>query len=211
MKHYTNYRTASPATALLITVLALVLAGCATGSGVRSWVDERTAVAVTAQKRAWVFYRDDFQAGVNIHDFADLGALEINQSGKRRQYLCLQVWSTITRPTASQSGIDEDFSTLEVWADDQPLSFKRHTESHEMLHLGDVPFKRSSSGASEGYYEISPAQLATLAGAKTLRIAPANLTPGEALYHTWRDEHGSLLTFSNEISGTAKLINPETK
>ena len=211
MKSHTIYRSVSPAIALLISAFAVLLAGCATGSGVRSWVDERTAVTVNAQKRAWVFYRDDFQAGVNIYDFADLGAFEINQAGKRSQYLCLLLWSTVARTPEHQSKVENDFSTLVVWADDQPLNFKRVTQNHEMLHLGDVAFKRSTANASEGYYAVSPAQIAILAGAKTLRIAPANQPPGEAPYHTWRDEHGSLAAFSNEIAGTAKLINSESK
>ncbi|HEX2586150.1 MAG TPA: hypothetical protein VHL14_13555, partial [Steroidobacteraceae bacterium] len=84
--------------------LSLLASACSTTrSGVRSWVDEKTAVTVTAQQRAMVFYRDDFQSGVNIYDFADLGAFEINQSGKRSQYLCLLLWSTVARSDEYQS------------------------------------------------------------------------------------------------------------
>ncbi|MES1195448.1 MAG: hypothetical protein ABUL58_00690 [Steroidobacter sp.] len=208
MIHQKIFRPVLPASFLIVVMGVLAMLGaCSTGPAVRSWVDERTAVSVTAQKRSWVFYRDDFQAGVNIYDFADLGAVEINQAGKRHQYLCLLVWSTITRPILTQAKVEENFSALTVWADDQPLTFKRITENHEMLQLGDVPFKRSAVSAGESYYEVSLSQLQTMAGAKTLRIAPANLPPREAPYNTWRDEHASLAAFVNEVANTAKLIN----
>jgi len=186
----------------------LMTACSTTGSGVRSWVDDKTAVTVTAQQRPMVFYRDDFQSGVNIYDFADLGAFEVNEAGKRQRYLCLLLWSTVARTSEYQSKIEADFSTLVIWADDQPLSFKRFTQNREMVHLGDVAFKRSASSGLEGYYEISLEQLAALAAAKTLRISPGNQAADEVPYHAWRDDHGSLATFMNEVASTNRMINP---
>jgi len=185
----------------------LATACSTTGSGVRSWVDEKTAVTVTAQQRPMVFYRDDFQSGVNIYDFADLGAFEVNQAGKRKQYLCLLLWSTVARSDEFQSKVEEDFSNLVGWADDQPVAFKRYTQNRDMVHLGEQAFKRSTANAHESYYEISLAQLATLAAAKTLRIAPSNQAAGESPYHAWRDDHAGLVAFMNEVSNTSKLIN----
>ncbi|HEX2585895.1 MAG TPA: hypothetical protein VHL14_12235 [Steroidobacteraceae bacterium] len=188
--------------------LSLLASACSTTrSGVRSWVDEKTAVTVTAQQRAMVFYRDDFQSGVNIYDFADLGAFEINQSGKRSQYLCLLLWSTVARSDEYQSKVEEDFSNLVVWADDQPVTFKRLTQNRDMVHLGDQAFKRSTSNAHESYYEISLAQLATLAAAKTLRISPSNQAAGDSPYNAWRDDHAGLVAFMNEVSNTNRMIN----
>ena len=184
----------------------MLLAGCATtGSAVRSWVDDNTAVSVTAQKRAAVFYHENFQAGVNLYDFADLGAFEINQSGKRSQYLCLILWSTLPRTAEQQTHLEEVFANMVIWADDQPLSFKRYTQNREMVHLGEAPFKRSD--AHEGYYEVSPEQLSVLAAAKELRIAPANQAQGETPYRLWRKEHNSLAEFVDAVNNTAKLIN----
>lgn len=154
-----------------------------------------------------VFYRDDFQSGVNIYDFADLGAFEVNQSGARHQYLCLLLWSTVARTSQRQSEVEEDFSTLVVWADDQPLSFKRIAQNRDMVHLGDSAFKRSTSNARENYYEISLAQLATLAAARTLRLSSASQAAGEAPYRAWRDDRASLVSFVNEVTSTSRMIN----
>ena len=193
---------------LITLALCLLASACSTTrSGVRSWVDEKTAVTVTAQQRPMVFYRDDIQSGVNIYDFADLGAFEVNQSGRRTQYLCLVLWSTVTRSDEHQSKVEDEFSTLVVWADDQPMTFKRFSQSRDMVHLGDQAFKRSAANARESYYEVSLAQLATLAAAKTLRIAPSTQVEGEAPYHAWRDDHASLVAFMNEVASTDRLIN----
>jgi len=187
--------------------LSILLMGCAiAGSPVRSYVDERTAVSVTAQKHAMVFYHEDFQAGVNIYDFADLGAFEVNQSGKRHQYLCLILWSTLARTPEHQSRIEDAFVNLVVWADDQPITFKRVTQNREMLLLGDEVFKRSTASVREGYYAVTAAQLSTLAAAKQLKIEPADQAQGETPYRPWRNERNSLAAFAEEISNTAKMM-----
>ncbi len=194
--------------ALLLALLTL--SGCAlTGQAVRSWVDEQTAVSVTAQKRVMVFYHENHQAGVNIYDFADLGAFEVNQTGSRHQYLYLMLWSTLSRTAEQQSHIEDAFADLVVWADDQPLTLKRQTQNHEMLHLSNAAFKLSSPDAHENYYDISLAQLSVLSTAKVLRIASANQAQGDTPYYLWRNEHNSLAAFVDEISGTAKLINTQ--
>jgi len=178
-----------------------------TRSGVRNWVDENTAVSVTAQQRVMTFYRDDIQSGVNINEFADLGAFEVNQSGKRHQYLYLQLWSTAGRSAEIQAKLEDDFSTLVIWADDQAVTLQRFTQNHEVVHLGDLAFKRSSADAHEGYYEITLPQLATLVAAKTLRIATPNQIADDAPYRAWHDEHPSLAAFLNEVTSTTRLIN----
>jgi hypothetical protein len=194
------------------SILCVMLTACSiTGSAVRTWVDEGTAVAVTAQKHATVFYRDDVQVGVEINDFVDLGAFEINQSGTRHQYLSLLAWSTLARTPEQQSRIEDRFANLVIWADDQPMAFKRYTQNREMLHVSRELFKRFSPTPHENYYEISIAQLATLVAAKELRIGPADQQSWEALYRTWHNEQADLAAFTNEVSNTAKLINPQTK
>ena len=173
---------------------------------VRSWVDEQTAVSVTAQRNALTFFRRDVQASGKLVNFADLGALEINQVGKRHQYLCLLEW--ITAPIVRKSRVVEDFSTLVVWADDQPLTFQRYTQNREMLHLSDIPYKRHTYNVIESYYEVTLEQLVTMSEAKTLRIAAANQPSDEALYKGVKDEHRDLSAFTNEVVNIAKMANP---
>jgi len=173
--------------------------------GLRSWVDEQTAVSVTAQKSAWTFFRRDVQATGKLYNFADLGAFEVNQTGKRRQYLCLLEW--VTAPILRKTRVVEDFSTLTIWADDQPLAFPRYTVNRELLHLTDMPFKGHTYNVLESYYEVSLEQLLTLSQAKSLRIAAANQPPDAAPYRSAKEEHKSLLAFTNEVVSIAKQAN----
>jgi hypothetical protein len=192
----------------LVALFIIPLRISAADSGVRSWVDDSTAVSVTAQRRPWLFGRDDVQVGVKIFYVAELGAFEINQVGKRHQYLCLQYRSTATAPILNKSRVLEDFSTLVVWADDQPLSFKRYAQNFGALQLSAGVFKRYVSSVTESYYEVSLTQLAIMAEAKTLRIAAANQPPGQPAYKVSRDEHASFAAFTNEVTEIAKLANP---
>ena len=196
--------------ALMMVAVLTALSGCVTtGTDVRSWVDEQTAVSIIAQKRAMVFYHADKKTGVNVYDFADLGAFEVNQTGTRHQYLYLMLWSTLSRTPEQQAHIEDMFSEMTIWADDQPLTFRRDTQDHDMLHLGAAVFKSSSPDAHENYYVISLAQLSVLSAAKTWRITPAKQEQEDTPYHLWRDEHDSFASFVDEVSGTAKLINSQ--
>jgi len=191
--------------ASLLFTLITVPVGRANSESVRSWVDEQTAVAVTAQRSAWTFIRRNAVPGAKVHYFADLGAFEVNQSGKRHQYLCLLEW--ITDPALRKSGVVEDFSTLVVWADDQQLSFPRHTQNSELLRVSAMPFKKHTYNVVENYYEVTVAQLVLIAHAKTLRMEAANQPPDAANYKSVNAEHASLLAFANEVSDIAKRMN----
>ena len=208
------YGSPRPFTALIgVALFALSMlqnSAFAADLDVRSWIDEKTAASVTAQQRPLPFTRNDVQAGVMILYYAELGAFEINQSGKRRQYLCLQESSTATRPILHKSRIVEEFSTLNVWADDQLLSFKRLAQSFDALPLSADVFKRPISSTLENYYEVTIDQLEVMSQAKMLRLAASNHREGAELYRTPHDDHSTLNTFTTEVANIAKMANPKS-
>lgn len=192
----------------IVAIATVLITGCATGgSSVRSWIDEQTAVTVTAQKKAMVFYREDFQAGVNIYDYANLGAFDINRAGAHRRYLCLALWSTLARTEEQQAKLETAFANLVIWADDQPLTFKRVTQNREMLNVVQPVFKLPSSEVQENYYEVSTGQLSILALAHELRVASSEQAQGEAMYHPWRNERNSLNALVENVTGIDNKIN----
>jgi len=195
--------------ALLLAAMTIVPFKRANSESVRTWLDERTAVSVTAQRLAWTFVRRDALAGKRVYDFADLGAFEVNQTGTRHQYLCLLEW--ITDPSLRKSGVVEDFSTLIVWADDKQLTFPRYTQNREMLLLSEMPFKKHTYNVIESYYVVTVAQLETMAEAKSFRIEAANQPTDAAIYKSANGEHASLVAFTREISNIAKLMNPASQ
>ena len=209
-----NCRTARSFAALFVAALFalpfLQNRAAAADTSVRSWIDDKTAASITAQLRSLPFARSDIQAGVTILYYAELGAFEVNQSGKRRHYLCLQESSTATRPILKKSRIVEDFSTLNAWADDQLISIKRVAQHFDALPLSTSVFKQPISSAVENYYEVSVEQLEVMSKAKILRLATSNHRQGAELYKTPHDDHGTLTSFATEVSNIANMANPAT-
>lgn len=193
----------------LLIAMALAPFACASAENVRSWLDEQTTVFVTAQRQAWTFVRRDPRAGNRVYNFADLGALEVNQAGSRHQYLCLLEW--ITDPSLRKSKFVEDFSTLIIWADGNQLNFPRYTQDRAMLHLSDMPFKKHTYNVIESYYEVTVAQLVTMSQAKSLRIEATNQPPDAPIYKSAYREHASLVAFTDEVFNVAQQMKPTVK
>lgn len=165
------------------------------GDTVRTWIDPRTAVAVTAQARSMVLSREDFPAGVNVRDYAELGAFEINRSGARKRYIAVVLWSTVARTPTELAQLQADFSSITLWADDQPLTLKRSATTHEAMLVSTPVLSLPSPAASEIYFEVSAAQLAALAAARRLSLSPGTMAEGERSYTLWRGEMEELRRF----------------
>jgi hypothetical protein len=179
----------------------VALAGCTVGGGgtTRSWIDSKTAVAVTAQRQPIVLSREDFPAGVNVRDYAELGAFEVNRSGARKRYIALVLWSTVDRKPAEQAQLEAAFASMTLWADDRPILLKRSATSHDSLLVSAAVLDLPSPAATEAYYEISALQLAALTGAQHLTLSPSGMTEGERAYTLWRGKLTDLSRFVAEL------------
>jgi hypothetical protein len=179
------------------------LAACVTGSSshVRSWVDAGTAVTITAQIEPMVLSREDFPAGVNVRDYVEVGAFEINRSGDHKHYLAFTLWSTIDRSPVQWLKIDGDFSTVTLWADDRPLLLKRTANNYAGINISTAVFGFPSPNAREMYYEVSLAQLDALARARRWTMSFGGLVDGEQLFTLWRGSAASLSQFIVAIGG----------
>jgi hypothetical protein len=177
----------------LLTGLMACTAG--PGGAVRTWVDAKTAVAVTAQARPLVLSREDFPAGVNVRDYAELGAVEVNRSGTRKRYLAVVMWSTVARTPAELEQLQDAFSSITLWADDRPIALQRSATTHEAILVSTPILKLPSPAASEAYYEVTATQLATLAATKRLSLRPGTVVEGESAYTLWRGDLSELSRF----------------
>lgn len=65
--------------------LGLALSACASNAQLtaRAWLDERTGVTVTAQEPPAIFAREEQMRAMNVRDYAEVGAIEINRMGTR--------------------------------------------------------------------------------------------------------------------------------
>lgn len=182
----------------LLLTLALTTAACTATPSVRSWVDDRTAVAVTAQNKPLVFAREDFPAGVNVRDYAEVGAFEVNRSGQRQLYLSLIIWSTLNRSAEQQAQTDAAFAGMTIWADDQLIQLKRAAQ-RDVPSMSNAVFNLPITNAHESYYAITAAQLRALAAAQKLSLSPATQAAGEQSYRLWTDARASLGAFVQSL------------
>jgi len=186
----------------LITLLAVSLAACVTISDKdsRSWLDTRTAAAITAQIEPIVLSREDFPAGVNVRDYVEIGAFDVNRPGARKQYLSFTLWSTIDRSVSQWSSTAVDYSSVTLWADDQPIQLKLSAASHTDLGISTPVFTRPSPTAHQMYYEVTLAQLSALAQAQRWTLAPGGMVEEDQKFSRWRGSTGSLSRFITIIN-----------
>ncbi len=159
-------------------------------------------MAVTAQAQPLVLSREDFPAGVNVRDYAELGAFEVNRSGTRKRYMAVVLWSTVDRTPAEQTQLQAAFSSITLWADDQPLALQRSATMHDAILVSTPVLRWPSPAASEAYYEVSTAQLAALAAAKRWTLSPGTMAEGERSYTLWRGEPAELSRFLANLVNT---------
>ncbi|HEX2586112.1 MAG TPA: hypothetical protein VHL14_13355 [Steroidobacteraceae bacterium] len=195
---------------MLLASLLLMTGGCvSTSTDVRSWIDDQTAVSATAQIRPLSFSRNDIQNGVSIVNYADVGAFEVNEAGRRSYYLSVLDWSIVTKVMTANSRTVDDFSTLTIHADDQSISLRRFTQDHAMLKLTADVFQKRLASVNQNYYDVSIDQLMTIAHAKKLRLTAGNQNTGDTFYLSASGEkNSSLTTFAEEVSRTASLARP---
>ena len=181
-------------------VLLLLLAGCASAPAdpPRSWLDERTAVSVTAQGTPIVFAREEHLRAINVRDYAEIGAVEINRMGDRRLYLALQSWSTIDRTAAERERMDRSLSRVTVYADDRPIELTQAAASAEQLGLSRRPFVAPTPGTREIYFTIARSDLRSIALARVLQLRGLGAEEPD-IYLQWQDARPSLAAFLAQL------------
>lgn len=181
--------------------LLLLLAGCAThGYQVRSWLDSETAVTVTAQKIPLVLSREEFAAGVNVRDYAELGCFEVNRSGQRKLYIGMVLWSTVNRSAAQLAESDVRFARVTVQADDRPIALQRIAQNRRAIGVSTPVFELPAPGTREAYYELTPEQFAALSSARTLNLLLDTDAADVEMYKLWRGDTKELRNFRTALN-----------
>jgi hypothetical protein len=176
-------------------ILALTTLSACTASAPRpshEILDEKTGDTLTVVDRPLVFARERSDVAANERDYATLVAVEIDQSGKYREFLLLYRWSTVDRrmsaPPDSQAGelkILADGRVIDLHPlDEVPIGLTRRREMHLPEH-GDVVSRA---------YPIDVSTLSFIAASRELSVR----MPQESLdtpFTMWEDGRGALAQF----------------
>jgi hypothetical protein len=180
-----------------LPLLILLLNGCSSTqlAAPRTWLDERTAVTVTAQSDPAVLAREEHMRAINVRDYAQLGAVEANRMGTHQLYLVLVSWSTIDRSATEQERSAAGFSRITLYADDRPIELTRAAPAREELGFARRPFAHPTPGAHEIYFAVTRGHLQSIALSGTLQLIAHREGGAADKYLEWRDGRPGLRAF----------------
>lgn len=165
-----------------ILVLALSLAACSgTTALVVDRLDPVMGVTVTSTTKPLVFYRDRSAQAAYAKDYVYLGPIEVNNMGHRNYFLWLGIWSS--SDSADRSSQMNDFETVVVFADGEPLSLEVDGWTPESIGLSESTYVKPAATATDGYYRVTIDQIRLIAEARDLEVRAGSTHPQS--YTAW--------------------------
>lgn len=185
----------------LVAALPLLTNACAIGpvGSPRTWLDERTAATVTAQEPGVVFAHEDQVRAMNVRDYVQAGAVEVNRTGSRDYYLVLISWSTIDRSASERAALDAELARSTLWADDRPIDLHRIAQGRAAAGVSGAPYVAPAPAAIESWYPISPNEIRSLAAARTLSLTARGGEQPRS-YLLWQADRGGFAGFLQQIT-----------
>jgi len=184
-----------------LIVALMVLPACSSrppAAASHEFLDEQTGTTLSVVAKPLVFARERIDVAAHARDYATLVAVEVDNSGKYREYLLLYRWSTVD-PRMSPAP-DPQVGELKILADGRvidmmpveqmPVSLSRRRELHVPPHVDIVAHA----------YPVDTATLRFIAASRELTV----LMPQEPLdtpFQMWEDGRQALEQFAQRASG----------
>jgi hypothetical protein len=177
-------------------VLALVaLAGCATDGtpGVKSYLDEKTAVTVRATTIPWVLAREMPELSSNSRDYLDLRVLEVDRMGDRLDYLSVVAWSTVDRWVGAGAPA---LGPLTLRLDGETVELRPAPADSEAAGLSQRMFPRRHGQQAAAEYRVTSELIGRMARAASVAV---ELTGSDgAVYEAWAPARPAFAAFAGE-------------
>ena len=166
-------------------------------SVLHQYFDESSGANITSLKEPLVFYKEYPWLSSNTRDYVYLGPIEINRSGSRNYLLWLGIWSTIDRLRAPSRFARNDFQTVYLLADNEPMELNIRAWSGEELGMAEAPYPPPVNGTLNGFYTVTMDQIRKLGQAESIVIQSGS----GAEYRLWKKNEQYFSEFENYISG----------
>ena len=182
--------------ALLLSLM--ILAGCAAQPTVKSWIDPKSSVTVTAQTEPLVLIRAEPAPSLNERDYAQLTAIEVNRMGDRKLYLVAILWSSAELWTDQQGKFDGAFKQIEVNLGDRTVALTPHTGNAAELGINQA-LPLPIPGSTQVYFPISRDDLRAISRSSKIQLTARGVPDAPRRYEEWQDGRQSLNDFLGQL------------
>ncbi|GFE79884.1 hypothetical protein GCM10011487_18840 [Steroidobacter agaridevorans] len=182
-------------------LLTLMLAGCAAQPTVKSWMDPKSSVTITAQTEPLVLIRAQPAPSLNERDYAQLTAIEVNRMGERKLYLVAILWGS-SEPWSDESGTFKSaFKQVEVNLGDRSVALTPHTGEVSELGISQA-LPLPIPGSSQIYFPISRDDLRAISNSTRIELTARGIPEAPRRYEEWQDGRRSLNDFLGQLPET---------
>jgi hypothetical protein len=177
-----------------VAALACV-ASCSSTDGVRQQLDERTGATMTWVDAPWIFARERPELAVNVRDYLNLYAVDVNKSGKHQVLVLVHGWSTLD---ARDSPTRPAVTSYDLIVDDRIIRLQPATQTTKQLGIGQTIDLPRGTFTQDTYCPISIEELRaiTLGRHIYVRIQPEQQT---VPYATWKEARRELIAFVAQL------------
>jgi len=179
-------------------LLTLMLAACAAQPTVKSWMDPKSSVTVTAQTEPLVLIRAAPAPGLNERDYAQLTAIEINRMGERKLYLVAILWNSGDLWPDQAGAFQNAFKQIEVNLGDRTVALTPHTGEASELGISEA-LPLPIPGSSQIYFPISRDDLRAISRSSRIELTANGVPDAPRRYEEWQDGRRSLDDFLGQL------------
>jgi hypothetical protein len=179
--------------------LAGLSAGCVTKSAIsQEYLDPQTAVTIRAVATPMIYAHEVPQLAANVRDYLSVGAVEVNNMGKRQHYLAVVSWSTVDRKRASIAPppLPEQ---LRMSLDGKPREWQPASHEPRSLGVGEPLFRPTGGYLGETWYVVTVAELRAFAAAPPDAVEVADEPANIITYSVWKNAGAELADFVRDI------------
>ncbi len=190
--------------AVLVIAATLGLTACSVfkreTSVLRQHFDENTGANITSLTQPLIFYSEKPWLAANARDYIYLGPIEVIRTGQRDYLLWLGIWSTIDRLGRPAESIFDNFQTVYLVTDGEPMALEITAWSGKELGMEDSVYSTPVDSAVNAFYAVSKDQVQRLAQADRVQIhLHTEASPGSG-YLPGRRNSQSITEFANYLS-----------
>ena len=184
-------------------LLTLMLVGCAAQPTVKSWMDPKSSVTITAQTEPLVLIRARSEPSLNVREYAQLSAIEVNRMGERKLYLVAILWNSAETWSDQTGTFRHSFKQIAVDLGDRSIALTPYAGEASELGINQA-LPLPTPGSSPIYFPISRDDLRAISRSPRIELTARGSTEAPRRYEEWQDGRRSLNDFLSQVPETTR-------